>query len=231
MGGGGGFMCCCEYTQPHKGRVSHNLHHDSVNITPSGLGISFWSDKVSHNDPTAKHHMVYWAFLLPRVQDLFTQYDSMRPKEAQHYFVHEDGQEVTRDCFLDFLDVCLVQTDFYTLIILPHCFRIGGASWACHEGQHILQIRADGCLGEQSKAIEPYLRLPFMDMTPQVIHEKHEHFCHNWHLCRVSHMAQCVVQTQSGRFHPFHLMFLQHFPGFTLRFPTHVLTSFPSGHV
>ena len=210
----GGFLCCCEYTQPRRGRPNHNLHHDSISITPSGLGISFWSDKVSRNDPTVKHHMVYWPFLLEGTKHLFTKYDRMCPKEAHYYFVREDGQQVTHEAFLDFLDVCLMQTRFHSLVILPHRFRVGTASWACHEGQHILQVRSDGRWWERSKAIEPYLHLMFMEMEPKDIYEKHERFRWHWCLspCHLSHITRCVVQAPGGALHLFQLNFVRNFP-------------------
>ena len=87
----GGFMRTCKYTAARAGRVSHNLHDDSIHITEDGIGITFRSDKTAYIDPTPKHRIVWWNFLFPEAQAYMLAYNNARLRDTGFYFLHEDG--------------------------------------------------------------------------------------------------------------------------------------------
>ena len=124
----GGFMRTCEFPAPRKGRPDHNVLPESVNVTPDGLGISFWSDKTNTNSGTPKHRLVLWGFLPPGAKQIFQRFKTMRPKAADRFFAKEDGQPLTANEFSCILDACLLQTSHAKLKITGHGMRIGGAS-------------------------------------------------------------------------------------------------------
>ena len=49
-----------------------------------------------------------------------------RPKGVHYFFVHEDGSQVTRAQFENYLDICNLHTRWAKLLVKPHGFCVGG---------------------------------------------------------------------------------------------------------
>ena len=226
----GGFMRLCEYTAAKKNRNNHNLHWDAININERGLGISFWTDKASREDPATKHRQVNWTFLPDFAPEVFKQYNKIRPKGADYYFVHENGKPVTRSEFDNFLDACTLQTRWAKLAVRGHGFRIGGASEARIQGENILNIRHMGRWSPTSKAIEPYTRVPFALMKPEKIYEDLPRYHKKWTPGKVSFLARLTVQTPNppDQTHPFLETILQLFPTFLVDYPGTLPQQYPT---
>ena len=226
----GGFMRLCEYTAAKKNRKNHNLHWDAININERGFGISFWTDKASREDPATKHRQVNWTFLPDFAPEVFEQYNKIRPKGADYYFVHENGRPVTRSEFDNFLDACTLQTRWAKLAVRGHGFRIGGASEARIQGENILNIRHMGRWSPTSKAIEPYTRVPFALMKPEKIYEDLPRYHKKWTPAKISFLARLTVQTQNppDQTHPFLETILELFPTFPVEYPGTLPQQYPT---
>ena len=205
----GGFMRCCEYTEPRRNRKNHNVHADAVTVTNLGLGISFWSDKTNQDDPTCKHRFVFWEFLPAGAKEILEEYVKIKPF-ANHFFVREDGTQVTRTHFENFFHACSLHTRWRHLVLMPHCLRIGGASSARAAGAHILDLKHAGRWKFGGNTIDHYLRVPFISMEPEKIWERKE-FRKEWTPKQLGYLARNVVQTPGGSDHPHNKMLVKHF--------------------
>ena len=59
----GGFLRCCEYTEVRQSRKNHNMRSTAVNIMPDGVGLTFYTDKISLVNEQPKYRMISWSFL------------------------------------------------------------------------------------------------------------------------------------------------------------------------
>ena len=89
-----------------------------------GLGITFDSDKGSTWTSQLRHRVVAWSFLPEGTKEIFEEYIDQRPK-VQNFFVHYDGQPLTRDDFLNFFEPCQLQMRYRFLHFVPHSMRLG----------------------------------------------------------------------------------------------------------
>ena len=141
-------------------------------------------------------------------------YKDIRP-QAFHFFVKMDTQQVTCNDFINFLDVCLRHTSYQFLAIMLHGFHARGASMAQLEGEDILNIRSDGRWGEKNSAIESYLCLNLISMTPEQIFKEKPHYRRQWSNARLVYIAHMVVQMEGGccpspHFCPQHILPILH---------------------
>ena len=164
-----------------------------------------------------------WSFLPTGARRILEDYKEIRP-QAFHFFVRMDGHQVTCNKFINMLDVCLMHTTYRFLAVVPHRFRAGGASTARLDGEDILSICSDGRWGEKSSAIESYLRLNLISMTPEQIFEEKPHYHHQWSQARLAYQARVMVQTPGGTEHPHHQMLATYFPTFLAQYQ-HLLPS------
>ena len=134
------------------------------------------------------HHLVRWSFLPTGACLIMEDYKEIH-LQAFHFFVKMDGQQVTRNDFINMLDLCLLHTMYRFLSVVPHSFHAGGASMAQLEGENILNISSDSRWGEKSSAIESYLQLNLISMTPEQIFEEKIHYRHQWSNARLAYLA------------------------------------------
>ena len=217
-----------EYTAARKGRRDHNLHSNSITVSLIGLGISFWSDKTTHDDPTAKHHFVFWSFLPSGSYRLFQEFHSRHPKKARYYFVREDGRPLTYEEFNDLLDTVLITTRWRLLEVHSHGMRIGTASYARMTGQNILNIRDHGRWLESGKTIAPYQRLPFLALEPSVIYQNLTPYRRKWSSRRLQTLSQHAVQTIGDETHVFYKSLYLHMSHFIDSYNYPIPTRFPA---
>ena len=225
-----GFMQCCEYTIPQKGRKNHNVVGPAVTCTEQKLGISFWSDKVSYNDPMVKHCMIDWDFLLLQAKIMVAQYMDARPKNAQYFFVKEDGQPMTRGFFCKLLDVCILHMPWRFLNCTPHVFRAGGASSARLDGESIVDIEFYGRWGPKSCAIDHYTKPMLVHMKPDEIYKTQIRYRRKWTNAKLSYLSRNVVETRSfpNRKHPHEVMLKKFFADFFTRNMHKLPAKYPS---
>ena len=226
-------MRVSEYTSARKDRNDHNIVHDAFHILDEGFGVSFWSDKTSHLDPTPKHRTIPWGFLPDFARSLMEEYRDARPREARYYFVHEDGQPLDYTEFVDLLQTCLLHTSYRMLHVGPHGLRIGGASSARLAGVNILQVRYLGRWTSTSNTIDHYTRTAFVSMPPDRIYEEVKRYRKVWQYPRLAFLARNVVQTGSPSqgVHPHEMMLKEHFPVFYTRCSALLPRSYPASNV
>ena len=201
-----GFMRCCEMTAPQKGRRDHNIFLESIQITEDGMGITFWSGKSQTMDPTPRHRFTGWGYLPSDAKQVMLKYLALRPAGVDRFFTRRDGRHVTRDEFLNFLDVCLIQTRYANLRITGHGFRIGSASFARMSGFNILNIKDHGRWGAHGRVTDHYTRVPFMKMPLEQIWNTQERYRRTWDP-DLAFITNQVVQTKGDSSHP-HLKML-----------------------
>ena len=221
----GRFMRISEYTKVRSGVRDHNIAALSLNITDEGLGISFMSDKTSQASTYPQHRLVRWSFLPTRARLIMEDYKEIRP-QVFHFFMKMDGQQVTRNDFINILDLCLLHMTYRFLSVVPHSFHTGGASTARLEGENILNICSDGRWGEKSSAIESYLQLNLISMTPEQIFEEKIHYRRQWSNTRLAYLARVMVQTVGSLAHPHTVLLNTYFPSFVVQYAHLLLTCY-----
>ena len=97
-------------------------------------------------------------------------YDNARLRDMGFYFLCEDGQQVSKEYFLNLLDVCLIHTRWPFRCIVRHSFHIGGASMVRMDSQGILNIRYAGSWSDRSQSIEHYTQMNLVSMPPDQIY-------------------------------------------------------------
>ena len=99
--------------------------------------------------------------------------------------------------------------------VIPHRFRIRGASTSRKRGEEILQTRLDGRWRERLPAIEPYLWLNLLAMEPEVLYDKKPKYRNAWTDARLSYISRVVLQTKGNDVtHPHAIMLQNHFSKF-----------------
>ena len=116
----GGFLRCCEYTEVQQSRKNHNMRSTVVNIMPDGVGLTFYTDKISVVNEQPKYQMISWSFLPAGVRQMLEEYDAQRPREADYFFVREDGTPLARDDFVNLFELCLLHTRWHFSHVVPH---------------------------------------------------------------------------------------------------------------
>ena len=226
-----GFMRCWEYTEVKGNWPNHNLLENAIICTDDKLGISFWSDKCSYNDPMVDA-MVDWKFLPDRAKVMLQQYMAMKPKNLGYFFVKEDGQPLSREYFTNLLDVCILHTPWRFLHCMPHCFHAGGVSFTCLDGKSrsITDVKYFGCWVPRSKAIDHYTKTIFIAMNPKQIMHEAEHYNRVWKNKRLTYIARNVVQTHSipGIHHVHEVMLRKYFPSYVKQNMQYMPAIYPS---
>ena len=123
----GASMRVGEYTQT-QAKTSHNIRHDAISLERAGIEVEFYSDKTAGLDGVVKHRFIPWSLLPKGAKVILHEYDSIRPVEAPTYFCQIDGRPLTRKRFVDWLETCLLQTEYRRLHVVPHSLRLGGTS-------------------------------------------------------------------------------------------------------
>ena len=118
-----GCMRICEYSYTRPGKPDHNIWHDSVTTCESTLNVTYRSDKVTKKNSAVLHFSYPWTFLPPGAMKIVDDYISIRPPESKYFFCQEDGKALNRDFVTDILNLCVLQTSYRNLTILPHSFR------------------------------------------------------------------------------------------------------------
>ena len=120
----GGFLRSSEYCARPRNGKTHALLAEGVTIMKTGIGLCFWSDKKDSEGHAVKHRVIHWSFLPAFAQELFEEFDKVRPP-SKYYFAQNDGQPLTYHRFTNMLDACLLFTRWRGLRIVMHSFRLG----------------------------------------------------------------------------------------------------------
>ena len=68
-------MRVSEYTNcARKGNPSYNIYSNAVNLTPRGVSVHFFSDKVTSASTSPKHRRRSWAQLPPIVHQVLEEF-------------------------------------------------------------------------------------------------------------------------------------------------------------
>ena len=228
-----GFMRCYEYMEAPEGRPNHNLLNHSSICTDDKLGISFWSDKCSYSDPTVKHRMVDWGFLPLGSKVMVEEYIQVKLKHTTYFFVKEDGQPLSRDYFVNLLDVCILHVDWRFLNCMPHAFCSGGASFTWLDGESIVAVKYFARWGPKLKVVYHYTKTIFVTMKPQKIFQVAEQYRWPWRSAQLNYIAHNVVQmyAKPGKRHPHQLMMQKFFPAYFQKNKQHIPAIYPSMQV
>ena len=141
-------------------------------------------------------------------------YEEIRPDGVEYYFVRQDGQQLSRQEFVNMLDLCLLHTSYHNIRILSHSLRIGGASTAILDGQYITSVEYAGRWRKGSKAFEHYNKTAYITMDPAKVFMKLPRFRRQWSNFRLASLARNYVQTPSPPegAHPHDMMIQKKYP-------------------
>ena len=187
-----------EYTRPTRPGQNHNIWADSVFITDDALSIRFRSDKTTRSVFAIKHRSIKWSRLPEGSKQIFEEYLAARPKAARTFFCHEDGTELIYDDVHDWLQACVLLTDWRNVHITTHCFRQGRASVETYEGRSFSDVARDLRWTPTSKAMEAYLRGSVAAATPEKLIEVDPQYQVKWHLRRLATLADTIVETDGA---------------------------------
>ena len=146
------------------------------------------------------------------------------------YFLREDGQQVSKEYFLNLLDTCLIHNRWCFGRIVRHSFRIGGMSVARMDGQGILNIRFAGRWSHRSQSIEHYTRMNLVSMPPEQIYQEAPRYIRKWTHQKLAYLATNVIQTASPKVgtHIHDWVLENHFPKFFKMNKHKLPTKYPS---
>ena len=211
-------MRVSEYSKT-KSKQDHNFRHDLVQIYGDGLCVEFLSDKMLKNSEPPHHHLITWSDLPEGSMETFLQYKQLRPKNAPYFFTRKDGRPLERTHIMAFLDLCLIQTSYQMLWIVPHSLCQGGAS-DCHwNGQSIIKICHEGRWSEKSSLFESYSHPNLVAMPPEQIFNEIQRYHQNCPFKRLYHLSKNAVQTEgSCEDHPHAQALEKFFPDFMQSF-------------
>ena len=185
-----------------------------MNITPDGVGLTFYTDKISVVNEQPKYRMISWSFLPAGAQQMLEEYDAQRPREADYFFVREDGTPLAREDFVNLFELCLLHTRWRFLHVVPHALRVGGASNARLEGATIFDVQFAGRWHKGSAAYEHYNKVAYDSMLPEKAYEDLPH-CHRvWPDVCLAFLSRNVVQKGAppGEQHMHDVMLQTYFP-------------------
>ena len=103
----------------------HNLKGNAIKISDVGLTTAFESDKTTTFYDCVKRCTRVWDRLPTCAKEVIQQYKNTRPVESDFFFCKKDGCALTRDEFINLLDVCFLQTVWAMLTMTPHKLRQG----------------------------------------------------------------------------------------------------------
>ena len=191
----------------------HNVRAGAVEVTKDGLAVEFLSDKSSKYSPCVKHRQVPWNWLPKGAKQVFQKYEEIHPKKVLYHFVRIDGRPLTRKNITDWLNMCVLMTDWRRLRIVPHSMRVGRSSSRHLAGESILSVHFDGRWGEKSGAIKAYTQLGLVSMSPEQIFQKKECYHRSWTVQHLDYIAHTLIETR-GKVdkHPFARNLKKHFP-------------------
>ena len=108
-----------------------------------------------------------------------------------------------------------------------------GVSHTHIQGENILNIRHMGRWSPTSKAIEPYIRVPFALLRPEKIYTHLPCYRCQWSPKRISYLGRLAVQTpnREGKHHPFFKAVSTLFPTFTADCPGTIPEAYPTHNV
>ena len=138
-------MRICEYSFTRAHLPNHNVCRGTILPGKRGLSVEFFSDKVTKLNAAVKHCFVKWKFLPEGAKSIVEQYIKMRPAASKYFFCTYDRRPLRRSHMMDFLESCVLLSDYKFLFILQHGMHSGGASQRQLNGGHILDIKYDGC--------------------------------------------------------------------------------------
>ena len=206
-------MRISEFSQTGQGNKNHNVRSHCVCTSEIGLSITFESDKTSKYGNLIKHRMISWDKLPNNAKDVLETYKKLWPQNAKYFFCKIDGQPLTRNDVINWLDICLLQTEWRKLNITPHSFRQGRASEESLKGSDITDIRHEGCWAHQSKAFDAYARSDLVAIPPSDIYNQYQKHRKKWTSARLKHLSQVVVKTPGyGKVHPHATVLKSEFP-------------------
>ena len=184
-----------------------------MNITPDGVGLTFYTDKISVVNEQPKYRMISWSFLPAGAQQMLEEYDAQRPREADYFFVREDSTPLVREDFVSLFELCLLHTRWRFLHIMPHALCVGGASNAWLEGATIFYVQFAGRWCKGSAAYEHY-KVAYVSMLPEKAYEDLPHCRRVWPDVRLAFLSCNVVQkgVPPGERHMYNVMLQTYFP-------------------
>ena len=210
-------MHISEFSQTGQGVKNHNIRSHCIRTSKIGLSITFESDKTSKYGNLIKHRTISWDKLPFNAKDVLEKYQRIRPRPAKYFFCKTDGQPLSRNDVLNWLDICLLQTEWWHLNITPHSFRQGRASEESLKGSDITGIRHEGRWAHQSKAFDAYARSDLVAIPPADVYKQYKKHQKRWTSARLKHLSQVVVETPGHqKDHPHAAALKSHFPS-TLR--------------
>ena len=207
----GGFMRICKYSRISDGN-QHNIRANAVLTSDLGVRIAFHSDMTSKGSHPICHRFVEWHQLPQGAQKVIESYKATHPAREYNFFCSFDGLELTRPWVLNFLEACLLQTDWVFLSVTPHCFCVGAASNARVIGVPISEVSYIGRWINKRKAIEAYIRLDMIALSPAVIHQELPHYHRACPEQRILFISRSVIETPGSVLHPHHRAVARNFP-------------------
>ena len=206
-------MRISESSEMGQGNKSHNVRSHCVRMSEIGLSIAFESDKTSKYGNLIKHHTISWDKLPNNAREVLETYKKLRPQNTKYFFCKIDRQPLTRNDVINWLDICLLQTEWRKLNITPHSFRQGRASEESLKGSDITDIRHEGRWAHQSKAFDAYARSDLVTIPPSDVYNQYEKHGKKWTSARLKHLLQVVVETpRHEKDHPHAAVLKSQFP-------------------
>ena len=98
-------------------------------------------------------------------------------------------------CFVNWLDLCLLQTDWGMLRITPHAFRQGCICQESLDGVDIQTLMCEGRWATNSDATEHYTRTDFASLKPYELMREFPDFRKTWSIKRLAYLSKNVVES------------------------------------
>ncbi len=140
---------------------------------------------------------------------IMTDYKEARP-DSPYFFCHMDGYPMTHNHFQEIISVMKLHTNWHFLHLMPHCYRVGGATHAYLSGHNIQNIQYSGCWDVlKSMGMKVYIHPGLYNMTPQQIHAELPRYHCQWHFETMRRLLNWVSRDYDMReVHP-HFQLLQ----------------------
>ena len=124
---------------------------------------------------------------------MLEEYVAQRPREADYFFVREDGTPLAREDFVNLFELCLLHTRWRFLHVVLHALRVRGASNARLEGATIFNVQFAGRWRKGSAAYEHYNKVAYVSMLPEKAYEDLLHSRRVWPDVRLAFLSRNVV--------------------------------------
>ncbi len=148
--------------------------------------------------------VIKWASVDPafNFREQLEAYQAIRPP-SEYFSCREDGSPLRSKDVGDYLDLCLMHTDWWHLNVTSHSFRVGQATERFQAEDNIQNIQRMGRWTERSNAFETYLRPGSAALDPQEFAELFPGNVWQWTEKHLSWLKDHVTRpTKEGEAHP-----------------------------